>query len=41
VIERVDTNVLAFLNLSVLGMITPLVGELEDERQQSEACCST
>lgn len=32
VIERVDTNVLAFLNLSVLGMITPLVGELEDLR---------
>jgi dihydroorotase len=32
VIERVDTNVLAFLNLSVLGMITPLAGELEDLR---------
>ena len=32
VIERVETNILAFLNLSVLGMITPLVGELEDLR---------
>jgi dihydroorotase len=32
VIDEVETNVLAFLNLSALGMITPLVGELEDLR---------
>jgi len=41
VIDRVETNVLAFLNLSVLGMITPLVGELEDLRYADASAAVT
>jgi dihydroorotase len=41
IIDRVETNVLAFLNLSVLGMITPLVGELEDLRYADASAAVT
>jgi dihydroorotase len=35
VIERAETRILAFLNIAVQGMISPLVGELEDIRWAS------
>jgi dihydroorotase len=35
VIERAQTRILAFLHVAVQGMITPLVGELEDLRWAS------
>jgi predicted amidohydrolase len=37
VIERAQTRILAFLHVAVQGMITPLVGELEDLRWASPA----
>jgi len=37
VIERAETRILAFLNIAVGGMITSLVGELEDIRWASAA----
>jgi dihydroorotase len=37
VIDRAQTKVLAFLHVAVQGMITPLVGELEDLRWASPA----
>ena len=37
VIERAETRILAFLNIAVEGMITSLVGELEDIRWASAA----
>src|ERR1035437_1888965 len=35
IIERAETRILAFLNIAVQGMITSLVGELEDVRWAS------
>ena len=35
IIERAETRILAFLNIAVQGMITSLVGELEDIRWAS------
>jgi dihydroorotase len=37
VIDRAQTRILAFLHVAVQGMITPLVGELEDLRWASPA----
>lgn len=42
IIERSGTRILAFLNIAVPGMVSPLVGELEDLRwaspEQTAAC---